>query len=92
MTASLLDARAPHPPATRPARDILSFTVGLEAGMDGPLSVLTMLRGRRYDVVDTRIELRGAHLTLRIAMPESGADLLLERLRRIPVVLDAHRG
>lgn len=88
MTASLLD-----PPArtAAPLRDVLTFTVGLEPGMDGPLSVLTMLRGRRYDVVDARIELRGAHLTLRVAMDATGADLLLERLRRIPVVLDAHR-
>lgn len=89
MTASLLCSRPESAP--RPARDIHSFTLGLQEGLDGPASVLSMLRGRRYDVVDARIELRGAHMTVRVALPASRAELLLERLRRLPLVLDACR-
>ena len=84
------DPAASDPAAADPGPDGRSVVVELVPGPDGPLAILTMLRGRRYDVVDVRVERRGARMTVSVALPPSRMPVLLERLRRIPVVLAAH--
>lgn len=88
MTASVVDAPQTAPDGDRAVRTVV---VELQGGLDGPLTLLTMLRGRRYDVVDLRAEIgtESSRLTVSVLLPAARTDVLLERLRRVPVVLDA---
>ena len=67
----------------------------LDEGFDGAVRVLTMLRTRRYDVRDVTVAVAdgGAGCTVRctVVLTAARADVLLERLRRMPAVTSAAR-
>lgn len=71
-----------------------SVTVHLVDGLDGVLKVAMMLRGRRYRVRDLSVDVREGVVesvfTCTIALSAADTALLLERLRRVPVVVSAH--
>jgi hypothetical protein len=68
-------------------------TVQLTDGLDGAHRVISMLRTRRYAVRDLRVSIcEGVVVSeVRCTVVSTAADiaLLLERLRRIPVVVAA---
>lgn len=70
-----------------------AITVHVTGGFDGSLRVLVMLRGRRYRVRDLAVEVYEGVVQSRIdctiTLSAAETRLLLERLRRIPVVVTA---
>lgn len=62
-------------------------------GLDGALRVVAMLRGRRYRVRDLSVDVREgvveSRITCTIVLTTNETTLLLERLRRLPVVVAA---
>ena len=62
-------------------------------GLAGVLRVVTMLHTRRYRVGDLAVEIREGEVVsevrVTVVLIASEADLLLERLRRLPVVIGA---
>jgi hypothetical protein len=67
--------------------------IHVTSGLDGVVRVATMLRGRRYRVRDLAVDVREGVLvsevraTVLLTAAETG--LLLERLRRLAVVVHA---
>jgi hypothetical protein len=71
-----------------------AITAHVTDGLDGVLKVAMMLRGRGYRVRDLSVDVREGVVesvfTCTIALSTSDTALLLERLRRVPVVVSAH--
>jgi hypothetical protein len=71
-----------------------SVTVHLVDGLDGVVKVAVMLRGRGYRVRDLSVDIHEGVVesvfTCTIALSATDTELLLERLRRLPVVVSAH--
>jgi len=70
-----------------------SITAHLTGGLDGVLRVVTMLRGRAYRVRDLSADVGEGVVETRVrctvVLTAAGTSLLLERLRRMPVVVSA---
>lgn len=70
-----------------------SLTAFVTSGLAGVIRVLMLLHSRRYLVADVRVQVREGVLESRVSctvlLTPSQNDLLLERLRRIPVVVSA---
>lgn len=86
LPASSQDA-APGPESPHPH----VFTVRVTGGLDGALRVLTLLHGRRYQVRDVSMDVRDdvveSRIDCTVTVTAVEVPLLLERLRRIPVVV-----
>ncbi|MCW0212686.1 MAG: hypothetical protein OJJ54_04960 [Pseudonocardia sp.] len=61
----------------------------LDGGMDAVLRVVTLLRGRAYEVRGMSVDLRRGTLEVTVLLDADGTALLLERLRRLPSVRTA---
>ncbi|MEU6578871.1 hypothetical protein [Streptomyces sp. NPDC046805] len=63
-------------------------------GLDGVLRVAMVLRSRRYSVRDLVVDVREgsvvSEIRATVVLTTQQADLLLERLRRLTAVVDAH--
>lgn len=74
-------------------RSVVAHVTG---GLDGVLRVVAMLRGRVYRVRDLQVEVREGIAESRVdctaLLTPAEIDLLLARLRRMPVVASAERG
>jgi hypothetical protein len=72
------------------------FVASVVGGLDGALRVAIMLHGRNYQVRDLTFEAcEGAVLSkvrVTVLLTTAQADLLAERLRRIPAVVSAAEG
>lgn len=70
-----------------------AVVVGATGGLDGVVRIATMLRGRRYRVRDLAVQVREgvvvSDIRVVVVLTASETDLLLERLRRLSVVLSA---
>jgi hypothetical protein len=90
MTATL--ALEPSPTATD-APTHRSVTAHVTGGLDGALRVMTLLRGRRYQVRDFGVHvgegLAGSRVTCTVLLTAADVDLMLARLRRLPAVVSA---
>lgn len=71
-----------------------SITAHVTDGLDGLLKVTTMLRSRGYRVRDLSVDIREGVIeslvTCTIALNTADTVLLIERLRRVPVVVSAY--
>ncbi|HZZ51648.1 MAG TPA: hypothetical protein VFE65_32540 [Pseudonocardia sp.] len=71
-----------------------SITAHVTDGLDGLLKVTTMLRSRGYRVRDLSVDIREgvieSLITCTIALNTADTELLIERLRRVPVVVSAY--
>jgi hypothetical protein len=87
MTAVALE---PTPTATD-APTHRSVTAHVTGGLDGALRVMTLLRGRRYQVRDFGVHvvesLDEGRVTCTVLLAPADLDLMLARLRRLPVVV-----
>lgn len=66
--------------------------VHVAEGLDGVLRVAMMLRGRRYRVRDLAMTIREGALSeirVTVVLTASETELLLNRLRRFPIVVSA---
>lgn len=74
----------------RASSDLCTVFIRVANGFDGALRVAQLLRGRRYRVRDLAIEVRdgdaSAALQVTVVLAAVQRELLLERLRRVPVV------
>jgi hypothetical protein len=61
----------------------------LDGGMDAVQRVVTLLRGRGYEVRGMSVDLRRGTLDVTLLVTPAETALLLERLRRLPSVLGA---
>jgi len=70
-----------------------SVTVQMTGGLDGAHRVITMLRTRRYHVRDLTVSIREgvvvSEVRCTVVSTTTDTALLLERLRRIPIVVAA---
>jgi hypothetical protein len=72
-----------------------SVVIHVDGGLDAALRVAMMLRGRQYSVLDLAVDVREGlavsevRATVVLAGPDT--DLLLERLRRLSVVVTAEK-
>lgn len=97
---SMLTARAvPTTSAPSAERDLVAHrcvTAYVAGGLDGTLRVVAMLRGRRYRVHDLTVEVRDgvveSRVSATVSLTSADAELLLERLRRMPAVVSADHG
>lgn len=87
------------PTAGRGAREYpthRAVVVYVTGGLDGVLRVMTLLRGRAYRVRDVEVDVREGVVESRVGatayLTGVEADLLLARLRRMPVVVSAEPG
>jgi hypothetical protein len=64
-----------------------SVTASVTGGLDGALRVMTLLRGRRYRVRDLGVHVGEGRVTCTVLLTPADLDLLLARLRRLPVVV-----
>ncbi|GAY09755.1 hypothetical protein [Pseudonocardia sp. N23] len=96
---STLEAPADRRPARPAERDLVAqrgVTAHVSGGLDGTLRVVAMLRGRMYRVHDLTVEVRDgvveSRISATVSLTSAQADLLLERLRRMPAVVSADHG
>jgi hypothetical protein len=96
MTATLTRPTVVARPA---ARDLVAqrrVTAYVGGGLDGALRVVAMLRGRMYRVHDLSVDVRDgvveSPVSATVSLTAAEADLLVERLRRMPVVVSADHG
>lgn len=91
MTSPLARPRTPAADAEFPAHR--TVIIGSTGGLDGVMRIATMLRGRRYRVRDLAVHVREgvvvSEIRVVVVLTASETDLLLERLRRLAVVLSA---
>jgi hypothetical protein len=77
-------------PALPVEREFITHVTG---GLDGAVRVAMMLRGRNYQVRDLAIDVREgvlfSEVRATVAVTAAEAELLLKRLRRLPVVVSA---
>ncbi|MFF4259848.1 hypothetical protein ACFY1L_52790 [Streptomyces sp. NPDC001663] len=91
MTHAVRQARPvsrDHSDSSAPRRVVTHVT----GALDGVMRVVTVLRARGYVVRDLSVDVREElHSELRatVVVTAQQADLLLERLRRLAVVVDA---
>jgi hypothetical protein len=83
--AALLDP----PAATDPGRRQRLVRTRLDGGMDAVHRVVTLLRGRGYEVRGMSVDLRRGTLDVTLLVTRDETALLLQRLRRLPSVLAA---
>lgn len=73
-----------------------AVVVYVTGGLDGVLRVMALLRGRAYRVRDVEVDVREGVVESRVGatayLTGGEADLLLARLRRMPVVVSAEHG
>ncbi|MBO0849522.1 MAG: hypothetical protein J2P20_08675 [Pseudonocardia sp.] len=73
-----------------------AVVVYVTGGLDGVLRVMTLLRERAYRVRDVDVDVHEGVLESRVGatayLTSEEADLLLARLRRMPVVVSAEPG
>jgi hypothetical protein len=88
--AAVSDAAPLDPPgATDPGRRQRLVRTRLDGGMDAVHRVVTLLRGRGYEVRGMSVDLRRGTLDVTLLVTPDETALLLERLRRLPSVLAA---
>ena len=79
-----------HQPALPAER---TFTTHVTGGLDGAVRVAMLLRGRNYRVRDLAIDVREgvvfSEVRATVAVTAAEAELLLQRLRRLPAVVSA---
>ena len=79
-----------HQPALPVER---TFTTHVTSGLDGAVRVAMLLRGRNYRVRDFAIDVREgvvfSEVRATVAVTAAEAELLLQRLRRLPAVVSA---
>src|SRR5215469_9891913 len=84
---TLAEQRQPALPVER------SFITHVTGGLDGAVRVAMMLRGRNYQVRELAIDVRGgivfSEVRVTVVATAAEAELLLKRLRRLPVVVSA---
>lgn len=86
------DAAVPDaapPAATDPGRRQHLVRTRLDGGMDAVHRVVTLLRGRGYEVRGMSVDLRRGTLDVTLLVTPDETALLLQRLRRLPSVLAA---
>ena len=66
-----------------------SVTASVTGGLDGALRVMTLLRGRRYQVRDLHVHVDEGRVTCAVLLTPAELDLMLARLRRLPSVVSA---
>ncbi|HEV7471958.1 MAG: hypothetical protein JWP64_4255 [Pseudonocardia sp.] len=95
LDATVLDPAVPDaalldpPRATDPGRRQRLVRTRLDGGMDAVHRVVTLLRGRGYEVRGMSVDLRRGTLDVTLLVTPDETALLLERLRRLPSVLAA---
>ncbi|WP_409465592.1 hypothetical protein [Amycolatopsis sp. GA6-003] len=91
MSAAVSPEVSPASPAEFPV--YRAVTAHVTGGLAGALRVLTLLHGRRYPVrgldVDVREGVVESRVSCTVLLTARETGLLLERLRRIPVVVSA---
>jgi len=79
-----------HQPALPVEREFITHVTG---GLDGAVRVAMLLRGRNYRVRDLAIDVREgvvfSEVRATVAVTAAEAELLLQRLRRLPAVVSA---
>ena len=82
-----------HQPALSAERTFITQVTG---GLDGAVRVAMLLRGRNYRVRDLAIDVREgvvfSEVRATVAVTAAEAELLLQRLRRLPAVVSAENG
>jgi hypothetical protein len=82
-----------HQPALTGERTFITHVTG---GLDGAVRVAMLLRGRNYRVRDLAIDVREgvvfSEVRATVAVTVAEAELLLQRLRRLPAVVSAENG
>lgn len=92
LDAAVPDAAVPDaapPAATDPGRRQHLVRTRLDGGMDAVHRVVTLLRGRGYEVRGMSVDLRRGTLDVTLLVTPDENALLLQRLRRLPSVLAA---
>jgi hypothetical protein len=90
LDAAVPDAALLDPPAaTDPGRRQRLVRTRLDGGMDAVHRVVTLLRGRGYEVRGMSVDLRRGTLDVTLLVTRDETALLLQRLRRLPSVLAA---
>lgn len=83
-------------PAGDAAPHYRTVAIHLTDGLDGVVRVVTVLRGRSYRVRDVRVDVREgvaeSRIDATVLLTGAATELLLARLRRMPVVVSAEPG
>ena len=77
--------------AVLPAVPTCTVTAHVSGGLESALKVVSMLHGRRYVVRDLGVQVGAdrSSVTCTALVTSAERDLLLARLRRLPVVVSA---